>query len=279
MSTSTFLEQESHNPAQEFEEEKFQEDTIHFTVPSIQSTINREIKKKQSFFDKTRIVLKNKKLALRMFPRQSETLERLNNNVLLHKICKENCSSDFKLFTIENRDDYFHNINQNIIGNVPIVYLEFGVYKGNSISTWSRLNSNSQSRFYGFDSFEGLPENWTEKHGTGYFNLDGKIPKINDKRVTLVKGLFQNVLKQFLHDFEIRAQLVIHIDSDLYSSALYCLTQIDSLLVPGSIIMFDEFGNLNHEFRAFYAYTRSFYRKYSIKCATENWHQVAIELK
>lgn len=41
-----------------------------------------------------------------------------------------------------------------------ILLLEFGVYKGDSMREFLRLNDSPNSLFYGFDSFEGLPEIW-----------------------------------------------------------------------------------------------------------------------
>lgn len=44
-----------------------------------------------------------------------------------------------------------------------INYFEFGVAKGDMIKFWASQNSHSESTFTGFDSFEGLPENWEQK--------------------------------------------------------------------------------------------------------------------
>lgn len=54
----------------------------------------------------------------------------------------------------------------------------------------------------------------------------------------------------------------MHIDCDLYSSALFSLTTLDRFLVPGSIVLFDEFRDLENEFAAFLDYTRAFYRSW-----------------
>src|SRR5690349_19329637 len=42
----------------------------------------------------------------------------------------------------------------------PVSYLEFGVLKGATLRYWSGLLKHPDSFLHGFDSFEGLPENW-----------------------------------------------------------------------------------------------------------------------
>jgi hypothetical protein len=164
--------------------------------------------------------------------------------------------------------------------------LEFGVFQGASIKYWSTINSCTESRFFGFDTFEGLPERWdyfsrglAEKH----FDLGGQIPNVNDTRTCFVKGLFQDTLPVFLKQHCMRKQLVIHNDADLYSSTLYVLTQLNNMIVPGTIIIFDEFSSVLHEFRALEDYCASYLRSYDILAATKSpidyYTNVAIRFK
>src|SRR5262249_40332260 len=134
-----------------------------------------------------------------------------------------------------------------------IDYLEFGVYKGESLMKWAALNSKLGSRFHGFDTFTGLPEDWHKFSKTvkeRAFDVGGAVPKVADKRISFYKGLFQETLPSFLKDYSGGRSLVIHNDCDLYSASLYVLTQIDQIAKPGTIIIFDEFPSLLHEFRA-----------------------------
>jgi len=73
------------------------------------------------------------------------------------------------------------------------------------------------------------------------------------------------------------SQVVIHNDSDLYSSTLFCLTTLDRLIAAGTIIIFDEFYDALHEYRALCDYCEAFQRSYKIVAATLHFNQVAVQ--
>lgn len=131
-----------------------------------------------------------------------------------------------------------------------ISYLEFGVSKGESIKWWLTKIANKDSRFYGFDTFDGIPEDWGTKPRGSYTN-NGNIPLINDPRCKCIQGLFQNTLPEFLKQQEPNRRLVVHLDADLYSSTLFCLCSLANHLKAGDLLIFDEFNITAHEFRAF----------------------------
>lgn len=176
-------------------------------------------------------------------------------------------------------------LNQNVIGGKLIHYLEFGVFRGDSIRRWSELNRDSNSRFWGFDTFTGLPEAWegfTKPMESGAFNVGGQFPSINDPRVSFVKGLFQATLPDFLKNYTPDGQLVIHIDADLYSATLYVLTYLNDLIQPGTVLLFDEFSSVLHEFRALEDYCAAYMRKYEVVSAVNSpvdyYSQIAIRV-
>ncbi len=187
--------------------------------------------------------------------------------------------------TFEHRYKMYEWLNQSVLQNVAIDYLEFGVFEGDSIRRWSELNSNPKSRFTGFDTFTGLPETWDTFTGPvegGYFNVGGAFPKINDARVSFVKGLFQESLPGFRQTFSTSDQLVVHIDADLYSATLYVLTYLNDLLKPGTVVVFDEFSSILHEFRAMEDYCASYMRKYealAVVCSEVDYYsQIAVRM-
>jgi hypothetical protein len=116
----------------------------------------------------------------------------------------------------------------------------------------------------------------------GVFSTQGQTPKLNDARVTFVKGWFQDTLPGFCREFTPRAgnRLVIHLDADLYSSTLYVLSLLDPFITPGTILLFDEFDSVEHEFRAALDYCSAFRRKLAPKVfAGPFYNQAALEVE
>ena len=204
-----------------------------------------------------------------LWSKYSFTIENLNLNPLLKRYLYDNKACP----NFNNKHDYFNYLAKEIIKNNPIQYLEFGVYKGDSIKEWVDLNQNTKSEFFGFDTFKGLPEDWTYTMKKGEFNLQENIPIIDDSRVKIVKGLFQETLFPFLKTFSRKYKMIIHLDADLFSSTLYALTQLDPYLEGGDILMFDEFSSLTGEFKAFIDYRATYYRslKMMAKVSNNGW--------
>lgn len=158
-----------------------------------------------------------------------------------------------------------------------IDYLEFGVAGGTSLSWWLKANANPQSRFFGFDTFEGLPEDW------GLFKKGEMGPgflTIQDKRCSLIKGLFQTTVPKFLESarFSPTTRKVLHLDADLFSSTLLVLIMFAGHLKTGDILIFDEFCVPNHEFLAFDIFTRMHNVRYEMLGAVNNYLQVALKI-
>lgn len=138
-------------------------------------------------------------------------------------------------------------------------YFEFGVWNGDSFKKIVSLNNHPGSRFYGFDTFEGLPEQWQNVDSGGY-SAAGKIPSIDDPRTKFIKGLYQHTFQTFLKEYNGTGIKVVNLDSDLYSSNLFVLSSIYSILNVGDYIIFDEFGyKFAHEYRAFENFCSAFY--------------------
>lgn len=126
---------------------------------------------------------------------------------------------------------------------------EFGVAAGKSINFIARRLK--KHTIYGFDSFEGLPETWRANYAAGTFKT--ALPSVRDN-VQLIPGLFETTLGPFLTGLPETA-LLLHLDADLYSSTKTVLTLMQPRIVPGTILIFDEFFNypgwLQGEHKAF----------------------------
>jgi Macrocin-O-methyltransferase (TylF) len=136
------------------------------------------------------------------------------------------------------------------IGERDVLYLEFGVHTGTSIRYWAHLLRSPRSRLHGFDSFAGLPHDWSlEGHGRGYFSTGGAVPEIDDSRIEFFPGWFEETLPNYVwpeHDV-----LVVMMDADLYSSTATALSFVRERLRPGSYLYFDQFHHRCDELRAF----------------------------
>lgn len=159
---------------------------------------------------------------------------------------------------------------------------EFGVASGRSINHLARLFPNRQIQ--GFDSFEGLPETWTSYFKKGHFAQ--KVPKVR-KNVTLHKGWFSDTLpnvtlatQNVTCDNQIA---LLHIDSDLYSSASYVLTELKPYIDAGTVILFDEYINYpgweQHEFKAWQEFVAKYHVVYEYIGVCSRHQQVAIKVK
>jgi hypothetical protein len=131
------------------------------------------------------------------------------------------------------------------------LFLEFGVASGRTISHMA-VNT-PRTHFYGFDSFEGLPEAWRSGYDRGEF-AQAELPVV-PPNVTLIKGWFDDTLPTFLRDRPQTPLSLLHVDCDLYSSTKTIFANLKDRIVPGTVIVFDEYWNYpgwrEHEFKAF----------------------------
>ena len=118
-------------------------------------------------------------------------------------------------------------------------YLEFGVWEGESANYFSKF----VNKFYCFDSFEGLKEDWLGvlDRPARTFNLNKKIPNLNSN-IEPVIGWVEDTLNDFLKKHNPKINF-IHFDMDTYSPTKYCLERIKPYLVNNSILIFDEMYN------------------------------------
>ena len=155
---------------------------------------------------------------------------------------------------VQNRENLWRATLDVIGSDKQILFLEFGVYQGDSIRFFSRELTNSDSKLIGFDSFQGLPEDWGHR-SAGSYSAKGKIPTIDDQRVNFEIGWFQDTLPLLQFHGEKYDAVLVHMDADLYSSTLFVLSELWHRFVNVYVI-FDEF--VGDEARALFNFTQAF---------------------
>jgi len=178
----------------------------------------------------------------------------------------------------ENRFNLHNYIFESEKLDNEINYIEFGVADGGSIKWWSKKNAHPDSKFVGFDTFTGPPEDFGVLKIED-FDKKGVVPQFDDKRVSFEIGLFQDTLPGFAEKFDFSKKTILHMDADLYTSTLFVLTTLAFKLKKGDIIIFDEFGVPTHEFKAFKEFFSSFPFNYEVIGAINNYLQLGIKIK
>jgi hypothetical protein len=174
--------------------------------------------------------------------------------------------------------------------NIEGMVLEFGVYQGKTIEIIASHFSNNT--IWGFDSFEGLPEDWftkldksTCKFKKGRWAVD-QLPIVSNN-VNLIKGFYKDSVPPWIKNVSMTDVKFIHIDCDLYSSTKEVLTFLNDYIVPGTVIVFDEFYPWSdyslyetweeHEYKALKEWIEKFDREFSI-LHRSNYQQCSIKI-
>jgi hypothetical protein len=179
--------------------------------------------------------------------------------------------------------------------------LDLGVWLG-----WStRLISDASDRMvYGFDTFEGLVEDWQIddqiliKQGTfslsepiaerfmrdtGVSLHDG-LPAALGRRVQFIKGSTYETLAPFLAERPAAPIRLFHMDLDTYESCLHALETCKDRFIEGSILVFDEYLVTNGEMRAFFEFQNQYdlewrYRAWGLEIFEMNLENVTARWK
>jgi hypothetical protein len=179
--------------------------------------------------------------------------------------------------------------------------LDLGVWIG-----WStRLISDACDRtVYGFDTFEGLVEDWQVDDQTvikrGVFSLSDPfaqrfirdtgvslhngLPAALGRKVQFIRGSTYETLAPFLADRPAAPIRLFHMDLDTYESCLHALETCKDHFIEGSILVFDEYLVTNGEMRAFYEFQSQYelewrYRTWGLEIMEMNVEMVAARWK
>ena len=135
-------------------------------------------------------------------------------------------------------------------------YLEFGLYRGYTF--WyaqqaANLVGRSSMRFYGFDSFEGLPEvEGPDRKAAIFISGDYRCTKLDVERqlshhgfdwsrAGLVEGYFDDSLTSDVKkNLKIEKAALVMVDCDLYQSTVPVLSFLADVMQDGTVILFDD---------------------------------------
>ena len=133
------------------------------------------------------------------------------------------------------------------IKNITILngeILEFGVFSGGTINYLAK--KMPKNKIYGFDSFEGLPDNWRDGFPKGKFETKKNIPLVK-KNIHLFQGWFDESIPKYIKQINPKNNPIsyLHIDCDLYSSTKIIFELLGKNIVKGTVIVFDEYFNFD----------------------------------
>lgn len=157
--------------------------------------------------------------------------------------------------------------------------LEFGVATGRTLNQFAKWLPNKF--VFGFDGFEGLPEDWTSRMRKGFF-ARSKLPKVRSN-CQLVVGWFDQTLPGFKANRIKNGPIaLLHVDCDLYSSTVTILNNLKDNIVPGTVIVFDEYINYPgwqlDEFKAWQEHCKKHKIKYEYIGYVSKHQKVAVRV-
>jgi hypothetical protein len=179
--------------------------------------------------------------------------------------------------------DTDYDLHDWVVGEVDLdlmhrgLVLEFGVATGRTLNHFARLLPGKT--VYGFDGFRGLPEDWTSRMRKGFF-ARSSLPRVRNN-CQLVVGWFSDTLPKFIKTNK-QPVALLHVDCDLYSSTVTILNNLRQQIVPGTVIVFDEYINYPgwqlDEFQAWQEHCKSYGVKYEYIGRVSRHQKVAVRV-
>lgn len=152
-----------------------------------------------------------------------------------------------------------------LIVDIPGDVLEFGVYKATSLIRFCTLReifeTNSSRKIIGFDTFDAFPDkNLTLESDINFidhFNVGGKGLDVNEinsimenknfNNVELIKGNVFDTVDGYIEENPGFRISLLHLDMDVKEPTEYVLEKLLNRIVPGGIIVLDDYGTVEGE--------------------------------
>ena len=187
---------------------------------------------------------------------------------------RDNCPTARQM---EDRWDVINVAASVLPQEVEGLVLEFGVAGGRSLRALTQALPGR--RIFGFDCFEGLPEDWRIDMLKGQF-AQQEVPQVPGAE--LVVGLFEDSLPGWVAENPDEPIALLHLDADLYSSTRTALDHIGHRLVEGSIVVFDEYFNYigwtEHEHKAWSEFVQASGIEFDYLAYTKNHQQLIVQV-
>jgi hypothetical protein len=134
-------------------------------------------------------------------------------------------------------------------------YYEFGLYSGGSFQHAQREAKRlglSKTRFWGFDSFQGLPEVTDADRAVGFSTGAYACDRATVERLLnqwefdwscaeLIEGWYEDSLTPTLAaEKGMRPAAIVTVDCDIYKSTVPVMRFMTPLIQPGTVIIFDD---------------------------------------
>ena len=195
----------------------------------------------------------------------------LDSHFERYNISKQEICRNFQIYTrrIFLKRFLAHYEFFRMVVNLPGDIVELGVYRGTSLMSWAnfleiRNMGDRQKQVLGFDNFAGFTS-FDEKDGKADTNVEKELSgfdasvfeeilkdaiSIYDKdrfipykpRIRLIKGNIEETVPHFIKENPGLRICLLHFDCDLYQPTKTALEAFWPLVVPGGVVLFDEYG-------------------------------------
>lgn len=124
----------------------------------------------------------------------------------------------------------------------PGDFVEVGVYKGGSARGLAEIAQAGARRLFLFDTFRGIPhaDPKIDRHKVGDFG-DTSVELVRQAVPTAIirEGLFPDTM-----DDDVGPIALAHVDCDQYASVKACCEVLGPRMVPGGLMVFDDYDCL-----------------------------------
>jgi O-methyltransferase len=124
-------------------------------------------------------------------------------------------------------------------------FAECGVYNGGTALLLARILDGNKRKLYLFDSFKGLPKVNQEKDqwfDEGEFSASVESVRQLLNPFTSFIDIREGWIPETFAGLDSNKYAFVHLDVDLYQSTLDCCKYFYPRLVPGGVLLFDEYG-------------------------------------